>query len=83
MLTFLKSLFVAALSGATTTVSELLSEKGGMTDMGRIRNAAIVGAVLGLAMYLKQSPLKTQDQIDGAEALHREMTQIRERDLQQ
>jgi hypothetical protein len=83
MLTFLKSLAMAAFSGAVTAVSELLSEKGGMMDMGRIRNAAIVGAVLGLAMYLKQSPLKTQEQIDGAEALHREMTQIGERDLQQ
>ena len=83
MLTFLKSLAMAAFSGAVTAVSELLSEKGGMMDMGRIRNAAIVGAVLGLAMYLKQSPLKTQEQIAGAEALHREMTQIGERDLQQ
>lgn len=72
MLTFLKGLAMAAVSGAVSAVAELISEKNGMSDMGRIRNTAIVGAVLGLVLYFKQSPLKTQAQVDGERALERE-----------
>ena len=74
MLTFLKALLAAILGGAVTSVTEVLSAPGNTNpyDMGRLRNAAIAGALVGLVGYLKQSPIETDEHIQGKAALARE-----------
>ena len=74
MLIFLKALLAAVLGGAVTSVTEVLSAPGNTNpyDMGRLRNAAIAGALVGLVGYLKQSPIETDEHIQGKAALARE-----------
>lgn len=74
MLILLKALLAAVLGGAVTSMTEVLSAPGNTNpyDMGRLRNAAIAGALIGLVGYLKQSPVKTEDQRQGEAALARE-----------
>jgi hypothetical protein len=68
MLLFLKGLFVAVISGSVVSVVEMLSEHGSTYDVGRIRNTAIMGAAVGLAAYLKQSPIQKPPAAAGEQA---------------
>jgi hypothetical protein len=54
---WLQGLLVAAGSGALTAVADTLTQSG-ETDLKRVGAVALTGAVLGVSLYLKQSPRK-------------------------
>ncbi len=55
MLTFLKSLGSAVVGGAVASAAQVAVT--GETDPGKLKTAAVSGALLVLAAYLKQSPV--------------------------
>lgn len=55
-LIFLKALAAAAIGGVATAVGAYLSTGGDLTS-GAILGVAITGALVGVAAFLKQSPI--------------------------